>query len=1045
MPQDGKLRVSFDAGKVFESGLRSPLSGDHERELGVSGLRRIRQQPQSRAPTTPSSPTVPYSLPPRSSSMTLNVSTRNMSPSGPASPTANFGEDLSRFPSESLHSFSFSHQSEDALHNRYSILKRAIDFMRDRLGLGGNHPGIVTAQARVSGDVEIQKMVDLLVRADMLGKENNDGQDSQQLHAPLTGPADVEGNIFEKAFIPSPQGPNQLRNRPPVDAIVQAHSEEELSRSSSSQMKPSLDSELSAPDPAEPESPLTGPLSSQAPQVSPEVQKMKRTYTDLSLLMLQDKLVEAMSQPYNASNNLYDFASLSPTPKSGLLATGMSTPAHVHGHNNRWVPAAQAIFTTEAIAPWIILAANDLACLVFGVTKAEVKKLSMLEVFRHDRRPWLEEKLRSEGTEAVAKGRQMRSKSARASHKASTSLSMRGGVTARLLSQPSWRLERAQTDDFDSTPKTKSKHAAQKSRGVLLCGDIVPIQKRNGATGAASLWVKEKRNGLIWVLEEIAEDIATLTLDAKLHVTEFSGAIDIIWGKSAVPLGTKIQELMPYFPPPDDSSSLDACFEECKVQYFAASAADGTTIPVSTSLESKTQVLRISSLPHIAGIIVVSASDLEIVSSNSVFCTSLFGQSDLYHQKIDKLLPRFGVLLDVLTNDEGIELVDGLVIPEHNFRKARTILALREGKVDAASIFLRSQGLIARHRDGSDINIDVQMRVVHSEKTAEDDSVIEEQSEDGDAASIASSAEKSELVYALWITYSRQLHSTMLSGTVPPRISTLGTSRLPSPGQLDGSAEQENIPPSPPPTTSLSEQIKEAASVPISASPPKHTKLDSTLMATPGRPKGRLKNNKKITDFVILEDMGQGAYGQVKLAREAQSYGKKVVLKYVTKKRILVDTWTRDRRLGTVPLEIHVLDYLRKDELRHPNIVEMTDFFEDDINYYIEMVPHGLPGMDLFDYIEMRSTMDETECRNIFLQVVDAIYHLHIKALVVHRDIKDENIILDGEGSVKLIDFGSAAYIKNGPFDVFVGTIGMLNTFLTPAPHLIICHIITPR
>lgn len=31
--------------------------------------------------------------------------------------------------------------------------------------------------------------------------------------------------------------------------------------------------------------------------------------------------------------------------------------------------------------------------------------------------------------------------------------------------------------------------------------------------------------------------------------------------------------------------------------------------------------------------------------------------------------------------------------------------------------------------------------------------------------------------------------------------------------------------------------------------------------------------------------------------------------------------------------------------------------------------------------------------------------------------------MLDGDGNIKLIDFGSAAYIKNGPFDVFVGTI----------------------
>ena len=189
-----------------------------------------------------------------------------------------------------------------------------------------------------------------------------------------------------------------------------------------------------------------------------------------------------------------------------------------------------------------------------------------------------------------------------------------------------------------------------------------------------------------------------------------------------------------------------------------------------------------------------------------------------------------------------------------------------------------------------------------------------------------------------------------------------------------------------------------------------------------------MTKKKAIADFVILEEMGKGAYGEVKLVRYRKANAPKMVVKYVTKRRILVDTWTRDRRLGTVPLEIHVLDYLRRDGLQHPNIVEMADFFEDDINYYIEMIPHGLPGVDLFDYIELRVNMEERECRQIFVQVANALHHLHIKARVVHRDIKDENVILDGEGRVKLVDFGSAAYIKSGPFDVFVGTIGKSRT-----------------
>lgn len=41
--------------------------------------------------------------------------------------------------------------------------------MRDKLGWMDQHPGLVTAQAKVSGDAEIQGMMDLLTRANLLG------------------------------------------------------------------------------------------------------------------------------------------------------------------------------------------------------------------------------------------------------------------------------------------------------------------------------------------------------------------------------------------------------------------------------------------------------------------------------------------------------------------------------------------------------------------------------------------------------------------------------------------------------------------------------------------------------------------------------------------------------------------------------------------------------------------------------------------------------------------------------------------------------------
>ena len=960
-------------------------------------------------------------------------SSRGFPGTGRSSPTLNFGEDLSRFPSESLHSFSFAHQSESVLHNRQSVLKKAIEFMRDRLGFGVNHPGVMTAQARVSGDLEIQSMVDLLVRANILGQDSQDNESARQRHGPLTGPADVERNVFDNAFLSRSMASEALKKPLSIDQSSQQVGDTELSRPGSSQPEPSLASEASAPDPVEPVSPsIVSPIqeTSHIPTTG-----MKRTYTDLSLLNLQTRLVEALAKPYKASDGVNEslLSQMPPAGYANTLNTGMITPSLVHGHNNRLVPAAQAVFTTETSSPWTILLANDLACLVFGVTKIEFKKLSMLEVVREDRRAWLEEKLRSPGSEAAAKARQAGSKSARTSPKSSTSMKMGGGVTAQLLSKPPWRQQRAQTDEWRTkTSRGAPHHPASRSRGVLLCGDIVPIRKRNGATGAASLWVKEKRGGLIWVLEEIAEDIATLKLDKDLRVMGSNGATNVIWAKSDISAGTELQRLIPQMPIRNGPSIMSRAgfASNTTVQYFGARCDDNMNIPVSVTIEPDQETLRVSSFPHIAGIVVLSASNLKVMSSNSVFSAALFGEAELGGQKIGDIIPQFEKILDLLIEEDNVNLVDGIVVPEYSFRRARALMALREGNEDAATIFLRPQGLIAHHRDGSEINVDVQMRVVRSERFTANDAVIEEKSEDNDSES--DELDTSEIVYALWITYSRQLHSALPpGGSATPNLSRPGTPHQPSPGQNSRSitpeqVDREDIKPETSPTTSLTQQIEEAASQPISDNPSKPVVSAPVPRISTPKAKDLPKKKKKISDFVVLEDMGQGAYGQVKLARYAKANGKKVVLKYVTKRRILVDTWTRDRRLGTVPLEIHVLDYLRRDELRHPNIVEMTDFFEDDVNYYIEMVPHGLPGMDLFDYIEMRSTMDEAECRNIFLQVVDALHHLHTKALVVHRDIKDENIILDGEGKVKLIDFGSAAYIKNGPFDVFVGTIGTL-------------------
>ncbi|KAM9896456.1 hypothetical protein OXX79_007464 [Metschnikowia pulcherrima] len=167
--------------------------------------------------------------------------------------------------------------------------------------------------------------------------------------------------------------------------------------------------------------------------------------------------------------------------------------------------------------------------------------------------------------------------------------------------------------------------------------------------------------------------------------------------------------------------------------------------------------------------------------------------------------------------------------------------------------------------------------------------------------------------------------------------------------------------------------------------------------------------------------MGEGAYGKVVLAEHKDDPAYRIIIKCIDKQRILVDTWVRDRQLGTIPSEIQVMATLNHDP--HPNIMRIIDYFEDPDYYYLETPVFGNPpAIDLFDYIEVKSDMSELQCQLIFKQVVSAIYYLH-KQGIIHRDIKDENIIVNEVGVVKLIDFGSAGYVKSGPFDVFVGTV----------------------
>ncbi|PZC85640.1 hypothetical protein B5X24_HaOG215910 [Helicoverpa armigera] len=167
--------------------------------------------------------------------------------------------------------------------------------------------------------------------------------------------------------------------------------------------------------------------------------------------------------------------------------------------------------------------------------------------------------------------------------------------------------------------------------------------------------------------------------------------------------------------------------------------------------------------------------------------------------------------------------------------------------------------------------------------------------------------------------------------------------------------------------------------------------------------------------YVTLKQIGKGAYGCVKMAYR-RSDRLLTVAKFILKEKVGAQFWV-DAADGTrVPLELSLLL-----TLKHPNIVSVVDVFENEKYFQMVMEKHGA-GMDLFEFIERRPRLDEPLLSYIFRQIGQAVEYLH-SLNILHRDIKDENVIIDNKFHVKLIDFGSATFMsKDTLFSTFYGT-----------------------
>lgn len=158
-------------------------------------------------------------------------------------------------------------------------------------------------------------------------------------------------------------------------------------------------------------------------------------------------------------------------------------------------------------------------------------------------------------------------------------------------------------------------------------------------------------------------------------------------------------------------------------------------------------------------------------------------------------------------------------------------------------------------------------------------------------------------------------------------------------------------------------------------------------------------STRKLTpdDFDILKLVGQGAFGKVFQVRKKDSGGI-YAMKVMKKDRII----EKDQAEYT-KAERDILT-----AVTHPFVVSLRYSFQTTSKLYL--ILDFINGGHLFFQLYQMGTFGSELTKFYISEIVLAIGHLHGLS-IMHRDLKPENILLDGDGHVKITDFGLAKKI----------------------------------